>query len=433
MNRTISEQSAGGDRPQPDAPSTDGRLDGVSSGIAILLIDDNPAIARAIDIALRIAGYRLDSASGPEEAWSRLAHRRYAAILLDMNFSAGAADGEEGLACLRRIVADDAQACVVVITAHSGIRIAVAAMQAGARDFVMKPWRNADLVAKVEAAMARNPAAPSPTPWTASFQTPAVLISESAVMHDLRALIRRVGPTAASVAVTGLAGSGRTTVAHAIHAASPGATDSLSRIDLRREAQWDRLRETSGTVLLRHVDRLDWIEQDTLLEHLPPSLRCIAVAGTIEPLTPALRRRLATIEVPVPPLAARGDDAVLLARHFARVAAERFNRPVARLSEAAETVARTAAWIDEVRGLALAVERAAILADGGLIDATLLAPAAAPATLPATGESRFDLIDAEKAVIEAALREHHHNVTHAAAALGLSRGALYRRMERHGL
>ena len=171
----------------------------------------------------------------------------------------------------------------------------------------------------------------------------------------------------------------------------------------------------------------------TLLEHLPPSLRCIAVAGTIEPLTPALRRRLATIEVPVPPLAARGDDAVLLARHFARVAAERFNRPVARLSEAAETVARTAAWIDEVRGLALAVERAAILADGGLIDATLLAPAAAPATLPATGESRFDLIDAEKAVIEAALREHHHNVTHAAAALGLSRGALYRRMERHGL
>lgn len=433
MNKRLFRDADSSDRPFADAPSTNGRLDGVSSDTAILLIDDNPAIAGAIDIALRIAGYRLDTASGPEEAWSRLARRRYAAILLDMNFSAGAADGEEGLACLRRIVADDPHACVVVITAHSGIRIAVAAMQAGARDFVMKPWRNADLIAKLEAATARRSATVPTLTREASAGGSTVLIGESRSMQDLRALIRRVGPTAAGVTVTGPAGSGRTLVAQAIHAASPGAIDPVSRIDLRRDDHLDGVREASGTVILRHADQLDRIAQETLLDHLPSGVRCITIADTIEPLVPALRRRLATIEVAVPPLAERGDDAVLLARHFARVAAERFGKPGASLTKAAETIVRTARWDDEVRGLALAVERAVILADDGEIDAALIAPTMIAEPSPMTGELRFDLTDAEKAMIEAALREHRHNVTHAAHALGLSRGALYRRMARYGL
>ena len=410
-----------------------GRPKDVSSETAVLLIDDNPVVARAIDIALRIAGYRLDSASGPVEAWSRLAQRRYAAILLDMNFSAGAADGEEGLACLRRIVADDPRACVVVITAHSGIRIAVAAMQAGARDFVMKPWRNADLVAKLEVAMERRPAITSVPLRDVSTEAPAVLIGESRSMQELRLLIRRVGPTAAGVTVTGQPGSGRTLVAQAIHAASPDAPHPIVRIDLRRDDHLDRVKEASRSVILRYADRLDRIAQETLLDHLPPGVRCIAIADTIEPLVPALRRRLATIEVAVPPLAARDDDAVLLAHHFARVAAERFGKPGANLTQAAETAVRTVKWADEVRGLALAVERAVILADDGVIEAALFAPTPATEALLVTGEPSFDLTNAEKAMIEAALREHRHNVTHAANALGLSRGALYRRMARYDL
>lgn len=409
-----------------------GRLADVSSGTAILLIDDNPAIARALDIALRIAGYRLDTASAPEEAWSWLAQRHYAAILLDMNFSAGAADGEEGLACLRRIVADDPQACVVVITAHSGIRIAVAAMQAGARDFVMKPWRNAELVAKLEAAMARKPVT-APAVVREVAGAPTVLIGESRAMQELRALIRRVGPTIAGVTVTGPAGSGRTLVAHALHAASSNASDPVPRIDLRRDDHLSRVEEATGTVILRHADRLDRIEQERLLDHLLPAVRCIAVVDTIEPLVPALRRRIATIEVAVPPLAQRGDDAVLLARHFARLAAERFGKPDIGLTQAAETVVRTATWDDEVRGLALAVERAVILTDDGLIDAALLAAPASVGPAALSGEPSFDLTDAERSLIDAALREHRHNVTRAAGALGLSRGALYRRMARYGL
>ena len=144
------------DRPASDIPSKDGRGGALSSGAAILLIDDNPAVSRALEIAFRIAGHGLESVTGPVEAFSRLALRRYDAILLDMNFTAGESNGEQGLACLDRIMADDPGACVVVITAHSGIRIAIAAMQAGARDFAMKPWRNAELIAKVETAIARG-------------------------------------------------------------------------------------------------------------------------------------------------------------------------------------------------------------------------------------------------------------------------------------
>ena len=433
MNKSLFVEPTTSDRPFPDTPSINGRLETVSSSQAILLIDDNPAIARAIDIALKISGYRLDTAIGPEEAWSRLAQRRYAAILLDMNFSVGAADGEEGLTCLRRIIADDPQACVIVITAHSGVRIAVAAMQAGARDFVMKPWRNADLVAKLEAAMARNPSMGAAPARASTAEASTVLIGESAAMQDLRGLISRVGPTTASVAVTGLPGSGRTSVAQAIHAASPSAADPISRINLNRDDRWDRVKGAVGTVILRHADRLERIAQETLLDHLPATVRCISPVDTVEPLIPALRRRLATIEVAVPPLASRGNDAVLLARHFARIAADRFDKPNTRLTAAAETMVGAALWADEVRGLALAVERAVLLADNGLVDAALLVPAANTTQSGAPGETSFGLIDAERSMVEAALREHRHNVTHAATALGLSRGALYRRMARYGL
>ena len=419
-----------------DTLSTNGRSDAVSSQATILLVDDNPAVARAMEIAFRMANHRLDTASGPEDAYSRLALRRYDAILLDLNFTAGRSNGDEGLACLARIIADDPGACVVVITAHSGIRIAVTAMQAGARDFVMKPWRNAELIAKVEAAIARGaghvrPAAATPV---ATDDGPAKLLGDSPAMAALRGLIRRVAPTSAGVAVTGASGSGRTLTALAIVAASRDAGTPPVRIDLRDDAAWRSLDTASGTVILRHPDRLDSVAHTRLLDRLPPGLRCIAIADTIAPLSPALHRRIATVEVAVPALAERADDAVLLARHFTRVAAEQFGRAAATLTEAAEAAIRTTVWPDEVRGLALAIERAVLLAEGGTIDAAALAlPVRVALPTAAAADSGFDLSDAERAVIEAALREHRHNVTHAATALGLSRGALYRRMARYGL
>jgi DNA-binding NtrC family response regulator len=432
MNAGVFEDTGSGNRPAVDTVSANGQSDSLSSGGAILLVDDNPAVAGAMEIAFRMAGRRLDTASGPEEALSRLASRRFDAILLDMNFSPGQSSGEEGLALLSRIIADDPAACVVVITAHSGIRIAVAAMQAGARDFAMKPWRNGELVAKVEAAIAREaPAGPVAASTTADTE-PVRLLGESTAMQALRELVRRVAPTPAGVTVTGASGSGRMLTAMAVHAASGRGEGEPPRIDLRDESAWGRLQDSSGTVILRHPDKLSEVAQARLLDRLSLAVRCIAIADDLAALTPALRRRIATVEIVVPPLARREGDGILLARHFARKAAERFVRPTPRLTAAAEESIRATVWDDEVRGLALAIERAVLLAEDGTIDAAALA-LPVPQVAVGTVEASFDLTDAEKAMIEAALREHRHNVTQAATALGLSRGALYRRMARYGL
>lgn len=411
-----------------DSLSGNGQSPAASSGLSVLLIDDNASVAESIALALRLGRHRIDCAAGPEEALSRLAAQRYDVILLDMNYGANRTDGAEGLALLARILADDAQAAVVVMTAHSGVRIAVEAMRAGARDFIMKPWRNADLLARIAAAAAPR-AVVAAAPVAAE---PARLLGDSPAIERLRALVRRIGPTGAGVVVTGPAGSGRGLTAAALHAASPDAATAMPVIDLRDDTAWGLLDTPARTLLLRHPDRLGEVAQGRLLSRIAPATRCIAIADDAGGILPALARRIATVEIAVPPLAAREGDALLLARHFARVAAGRYGRPVPGFTVAAEARVLSGPWVDEVRGLSAAVERAILLGDGDTIDATLLAPApvAAAAEAPA---ARFDLDENERAVIEAALREHRHNVSHAAAALGLSRGALYRRMARHGL
>ena len=389
-----------------------------------------------MEIAFRMAGHSLTVAHQPEEAFSLLARTRFDGIVLDLNFTPGKSDGKEGLACLDRIMADDPGACVVVLTAHGGVRMAVAAMQAGARDFAVKPWNNADLIAKVEAAVAREPVgASASTPVADRSVPPARILGESAPIEELRQLIRRVGPTMAGVAITGPSGAGRMLAALAVHAASADAEATPLRIDLRGEGALEAIGDATGTVILRYPDRLDELAQDRLARQLPERARPIAISDRLDGLGPALRRRIATIELRVPSLTQRRADIPLLARHFVTDAAARFGRATPRLTEAAETALREADWPDEVRGLAAEMERAVLLADDGMIDTGALsigAPVAASDPIEGNVPS-FDLDRTEKAMIAAALAEHHHNVSHAAKALGLSRGALYRRMERHGL
>lgn len=412
-----------------DSLSGNGQSAPPSSGLSVLLIDDNASVAESIALAVRLGRHRIDCATGPEEALSRLAAARYDVILLDMNYAPNRTDGTEGLALLARILSDDPGAAVVVITAHSGVRIAVEAMRAGARDFIMKPWRNADLLARIAAAAApRAVAAATPAPLE-----PARLLGDSVAIDRLRALIRRIGPTGAGVVVTGPAGSGRGLTAAALHAASPHAATPMPVIDLRDDAAWELLDAPTPTLLLRHPDRLGEVAQARLLARIAPATRCIAIADSAGGILPALARRIATVEIAAPPLAARDGDALLLARHFARIAATRYGRAVPTFTAAAEARILSGPWVDEVRGLGAAVERAILLGDGDTIDVTLLAPAPVAAAVTENAAARFDLDENERTVIEAALHEHRHNVSHAAAALGLSRGALYRRMARHGL
>lgn len=418
-----------------NALSGNGRVSMTSNDSSILLIEDNPSVAKAMEIALKVAGYELDIAPGPEEAMSRLAQKQYRAILLDLNFSPGASDGSEGLACLRRIRRDNPDACVVILTAHGGIRIAVAAMQEGARDFVVKPWRNADLIQKIASAVARGIGNRLVTSvLSARSPTISAILGESQAIERVRELIKRVSPTPADIAISGPGGSGKMLAAMAILAASPLAVKEPAQIDFREPFQPDTFHGVTEVIILKYPNRLEEVTQERLARLLPDCVRCISIVDGVSSLSPALLRRLATAHLRIPPLSERGDDAVVLARHFAHRAAERFGRNLVSLSPGAETMIRQSAWPDEVRGLALSMERAVLLAESDTIDAAALLPAGDQlAELVEPVRSGYHLDEAEKLIISAALREHHYNVTHAASALGISRGALYRRMERYGL
>ncbi|ESQ81976.1 sigma-54-dependent transcriptional regulator [Asticcacaulis benevestitus] len=410
--------------------------DPLSTPSTILLIEDNLEVSRAIRLAFECVHYRIDCAIGPEEAFSMLARRRYEAILLDLNFTQGQTSGAEGFACLARILEEDPSATVLVITAHSGVRVAVAAMQAGALDFVMKPWRNADLIARVEAAIAKRarPSAAVPTPSPIGSHR---LLGDSPAIVAVRDVVRRIAPTVASVLIAGPAGSGRSLVADLIHVGSPQADSDKTTVEVRDAAAWDRMNGASGTLVLRNPDRLNEMEQVRLLERLPDGARFIAIVETPDSLSPRLRSTVGTIEITLPPLAMRGTDALLLARHFASLAAERHGRPVPLFTATAEAVILTTPWLDDVRGLGRTIERVVLLDDDGVIDAAALTPKLVQEIAASTPEREapldVSLWQSERVMIEAALRHHRHNVSHAAAALGLSRQALYRRMNRYGL
>ncbi len=411
----------------------------MSDGARVLLVDDDPDVVRSIALLLDREQIALEGASSPEQAYSLLALNRYDAILLDLNFSKGRTQGEEGFDCLNRILSDDPDQAVIVITAHSGIRIAVAAMRAGALDFVIKPWRNDELRERVRAAIdhrrRREQLVEARRDQGGEEDAPR-LLGESPAIRRVREQLRQIGPTVVNTLILGPAGSGRSLVARLLHAASPRVGADIVSLDARRAADphdamaQDRLAAAQGgTLLLRNIDALDEDTQAVLLDLLPADIRLIATADKADGLTSGARVRIGVVEIAMPALRNRKGDAVILARHFAAAAARRHGRPAAPFTEAAERLILETVWPDEVEGLARAVERAVVLNRGSAIDA----PALAPATVDDPPTATPTLEERERQQVEEALAQHGFNVSRAASSLGLTRFALYRRMAKYGL
>ena len=418
-----------------------------SSPPRLMLIDDDLDVHQSVEILMRRAGIVFVGVASPEEAYSTLEFEAIDVVLLDLNFERGQTQGEEGFAALARILGDDPDTAVVVITGHSGVRIAVAAMRAGAFDFVMKPWRNDELLERVRAAVAhrqrRREIAALQGEATNERNQPLQILGASAGMEQVRQMVRRVAPTTVDVLIIGPAGSGRSLAARVIHAGSPLAARDFVPIeaeaaadpaDMAAAADLERAHE--GTLLLCHVDRLDGAAQTRLLARLGRDMRVIATAESAGSLSPALRARVGTIEIRVPALVERCEDAVLLARHFLRRAERQHARPAGGFTPEAEQLIAGTAWPDEVRGLAQAVERAVVLGEGHIIGPAELGLVRVSENAPtpiAPPPVVLSLEESEKALVAAALKRNGFNVSRAADDLGLSRAALYRRMAKHGL
>lgn len=424
---------------------------------SILFIDDDADVQKAAALLLPRRGFSLLSARDPAEAWSVLSAEPVDVVLLDLNFRPGSVSGAEGFACLEAMVAHDPDMVVVIVTGHSGINIAVAAMRAGATDFVMKPWNNDRLVATLTAAVAvrrqrRNahPVAPQPAGHAAEPDSP--IIGDSPAMRRILEPMRRAATTDAPILLLGEAGTGKSLLAHSIHRLSPRAGRPLATLDpmalwSEGEGAWTTALAAvtpDGTLFLDEVGELPQPLQARLLAFLKerPHLRLVTASRQKRDALQAgmlqsdLLYRLNIVELSLPPLHERGDDVRLLAVHFLHLFTRRYQRPALTLSADALDIIAQASWPGNIRALAQAMERAVVLARGTVlhpVDIPIQAPLPDGVAAARSGDGDLNLTRSEKAIVDAALRRHGFNVSHAAAELGLSRAALYRRMARHGL
>ena len=448
-----------------------------------VIVDDDPDIALAARLALRDLFKEIATLPSPRELQSFIKSRSPDAVLLDLNFERAATDGSEGLDYLGRIMAEDPEAAVVIITAHSAVSVAVEAIKRGASDFVAKPWSNERLAAtvrsaaalrrtKLEARLERGRS----SELAQNGETP--LLGDSEGMKRVRALIDRAAPTDANVLILGENGTGKEIVAREIHRQSRRSDQPMVSIDLGATAETlfeselfghakgaftgaagDRMGRLKAadrsTLFLDEVGNLPIHLQPKLLTALeqrqvvplgsnrsvPIDVRVVAATNlSAERLADEARFRqdllfrLNTIEIHLPPLRARRDDIPLLLDHFLRLYERKYDRPDRLVpAEVMEALVRHD-WPGNVRALRHAAERAVIMADGAtyrLDDFPL--PARPEAALISLGSGNLNLDQLEKQMIERALRMHHFNISLAATELGLSRGALYRRMEKHGL
>ena len=453
----------------------------------ILIVDDDPSVTASLALLLKQNGHATRSASSPEEALAALDEASFSLVLQDMNFSL-ATDGDEGIALLERIRSLRPELPVILITAWGSIPLAVAGMRAGAADFITKPWSNAQVVQSVSTALAlaagkADPRAPSTTRAELDLRHrfPGIVGEDPKLLRVLE-LVARVAPTDASVLINGESGTGKELIAEAVHANSPRRAGPLVKVNLGgisstlfesemfghvRGAFTDALKDRrgrfetadGGTIVLDEIGELDLAAQVKLLRVLQDrSFEVLGsstarrvdvrvVSSTNRDLVDMVAKgsfredlfyRLNLIALRVPALRERPGDIPLLAEHFLDGAAQRFTRARPTLTQSALSWLSLHGWPGNVRELKQTIERAVLVVDGTRLEADHFAALAELADsgsrdpeLPGPGTMTLDAL--EKAMIERCLTHAAGNVTRAAEALGISRAALYRRLQKHGI
>jgi DNA-binding NtrC family response regulator len=447
----------------------------------IFVADDQRDVLESLRLLLKSEGYAAETFTNPESLLGALRERTADAVLMDLNYTRDTTSGDEGLDTVTRIRSFDAHTPIVLMTAWGTINLAVEGMRRGAQDFIEKPWDNERLLTVLRTQVALGRALQRARTLEAENRqlnasgSNESLIAESAAMQPVIETIERVAPTDANVLITGESGCGKGLVARLIHDASPRRERSLITINIGSlaetvfesemfghvkgaftDAKNDRVGRfelaDGGTLFLDEIANIPVAQQGRLLrvledgqfERLGSSrtqrvdVRVLAATNAdIEAEIGAgrfrsdLLYRLNTIHIHIPPLRERGDDIVLLAQRSLNQHAQHHRRPITSFSDAALSALRRYSWPGNVRELNHVIERAVLMVRGTAIepaDLRLTAGAAAP------GERKAMTLDeVELDAIRAALARHDGNVIAAADELGMSRSALYRRMEKFGL
>jgi DNA-binding NtrC family response regulator len=453
----------------------------VTSSPRILVADDQQDVLEALRLLLKSEGFTLETAGSPTAAWAALEGREFDVALIDLNYTRDTTSGQEGMDLLARIRELDETLPVVVMTAWASVSLAVEAMRNGARDFVSKPWENARLIAilRTQAELSkalRHGRRLESENRALRGEVKLEVIAESPSMKRVMDMVRKVGPSDANILLLGENGSGKGTVAQALHAVSNRKQKALVTVNVGGLSEgvfeselFGHVRGAFTDARADRVGRFELADGGTLFldeianvsSGLQSKLLRVVETGEFEPVGSSRTRkanvriisatnadldaevaagrfrqdlqfRLNTIEIRIPPLRDRREDIPALAAHFLSAHAARYRKKIASFDAGATQALLDHGWPGNVRELDHAVERAVLLTSTDRIGANDLA-------LRATGEPRggrledMSLEEVEAFLIKKTLSRFEGNVTRAADALGLSRSALYRRIERHGL
>jgi two-component system, NtrC family, response regulator HydG len=451
----------------------------------ILIIDDDEDVLLAAKLLLKKHAHEVIIEKNPKKIPFLLNNDSYDVILLDMNFSMDITSGKEGFFWLGEILERDPKAVVILITAFGDVEMAVRALKEGATDFVLKPWQNEKLLATISAAIKLKK---SYNEVTKLKQTNRQLeqdmnkpfkdiIGESEAINDVFKVIDKVAKTDANVLILGENGTGKELIARALHQRSlrenkvfigvdMGAiTETLFESELFghkkgsfTDAKEDRAGRfelaNEGTLFLDEIGNLGMSLQSKLLtviqnrevtrigtnRPVPVDIRLICATNMlVYDMVPEgtfrqdLLYRINTVEIKLPPLRERKEDISLLVNHFIEIYCNKYRKPVKKPGPGTIKKLKTYHWPGNIRELQHAIERAIIMSDENQLlpeDFLLSSRNNESTTLK---EDSFNLEDVEKSVVQMALNKNAGNISKAAKELGLTRAALYRRLEKHGL
>lgn len=455
-------------------------LCGMNQG-TILIVDDNEDVLFALNLLLKPHFRKVKVSTTPDRIAQFMESDDPDVILLDMNFSRDASSGQEGMEVLHDILKRDAEAVVVMMTAYSDMSKAINAIKAGATDFVAKPWENEKLIATLTAAAKLRQARREKASLQKQMEGMAEssvppIIGRSGAMMKVLDMVEVLAKTDANVLILGENGTGKDLVARALHGYSARAAHPLVTIDLgsipetlfegelfgyERGAFTDAHKSkagrmeiaSGGTLFLDEIGNLSLPLQSKLLsaiekgtftrlgstreQRIDVRFICATNSNLHERVSEGTFRqdllyRINTVEIHMPPLRERGDDVLLLADYFVDIYKRKYKKEIRSISNEAKAKLMRYAWPGNVRELQHAVERAVILSEHSMLGPQLFTLRPAPA--PRKVEQRtLNLEKLEREAIAEAVRVAEGNVNQAAELLGITRYALYRKIEKHGL
>ena len=443
---------------------------------AILIIDDDTDVLTAVKLLLKTEVKRVVTEKNPENIRSLLAEESFDLILLDMNFNSSINTGNEGIFWLKKIREFGSTADVIMITAYGDIDLAVRSLKESATDFMVKPWHNEKLLDTVKQALRKRGKTSGNTFDAESSVIGKELIGESMVMKDVFFKIEKIGPTDANILILGENGTGKDLIAKAIHQNSFRAKKPFIKVDVGalteslfeselfghrkgaftgagedREGRFEAA--NGGTLFLDEIGNISLQQQSKLLSVLqnrqvtrlgsnaPANIDIRVICATNLPLNELANEnkfrkdliyRINTVEIIVPPLREREEDIILLATHFANIYSKKYLKPQLSLDVQAMKKLKQYFFPGNVRELQYTMERAVIMSENETLSASDLIFSPIESAIKKADEPKdFNLSVLEKNTIQRVIEKHHGNISRAAKELGLTRTALYRRLNKY--